>query len=75
MWGHGVTDSQQPGVKGVLAELAFRERMEEQCSQIEQYRLAVKRDEGRVLSADEAALEWIERYAEAFAKGEKKARA
>lgn len=42
-------------------------RMQAQCRQIEQYRLAVMRDQGRRLSADEAALEWIANYAEEFA--------
>ena len=48
---------------------AFRVRMERQCLQIERYRLAVLRDEGRHLSEDEAGLEWIGRHAEAFARG------
>ncbi len=43
--------------------------MEAQCHQIERYRLEVLRDEGRELSRDEAALEWIERYAEGFDEG------
>lgn len=45
---------------------AFRIRMENQCEEIEQYRLAVLRKDDRVLSPDEAALEWIERYAAAY---------
>ena len=44
----------------------FQTRMEAQCQQIERYRLEVLRNEGRELSQDEAALEWIERYAESF---------
>jgi hypothetical protein len=40
--------------------------MEDQCGLIERYRLEVKRKEGRCLSTDEAAREWIERFAEAF---------
>ena len=43
--------------------------MEHQCLQIERYRLAVLRNEGRHLSEDEAGLEWIGRHAEAFARG------
>ena len=46
----------------------FGDRMEVQCSHIRQYRLEVIRNEGRQLSYDEAALEWIERYAEVFAR-------
>ena len=47
----------------------FLARMEAQCHQIERYRLDVLRNEGRELSRDEAALEWIERYAEGFDEG------
>lgn len=43
--------------------------MRTQCSLIDQYRQAVLRDEGRQLTMDEAGLEWIERHAEAFARG------
>ena len=46
----------------------FLGRMESQCSQIRRYRREVIRKEGRHLSHDEAALEWIERYAESFAR-------
>ncbi|MEZ5503218.1 MAG: hypothetical protein R3E50_11475 [Halioglobus sp.] len=44
----------------------FRLRMENQCRRIKQYRLAMLRERGRLLSPDEAALEWIERYAATF---------
>ncbi len=47
---------------------AFRQRMLEQCYRIWQYRLAVMRDEGRALTPDEAGMEWIELYAEAFSR-------
>lgn len=42
--------------------------MESQCSRIRRYREELIRTEGRHLSYDEAALEWIERYAESFAR-------
>ena len=45
---------------------AFRNRMEQQCHQIKQYRQSMLRESGRLLSPDEAALEWIERYAATF---------
>ncbi len=45
---------------------AFRLRMESQCRQIRKYRLATLREDGRLLSVDEAALEWIERFAASF---------
>ncbi len=47
---------------------AFQARMEDQCHQIEAYRQRVLRQEGRVLSPDEAGLEWVERFAEEFAR-------
>jgi hypothetical protein len=45
---------------------AFRNRMEQQCHEIKLYRQSILRDFGRLLSPDEAALEWIERYAATF---------
>jgi hypothetical protein len=48
---------------------AFRSRMEQQCRQIRQYRQSILREYGRLLSPDEAALEWIERYAASFECG------
>jgi hypothetical protein len=49
-----------------LTQEAFRLRMESQCTRIKSYRIAVLRDSGRALSPDEAAREWIERYAASF---------
>ncbi|MDG2270819.1 MAG: hypothetical protein P8L39_00860 [Halioglobus sp.] len=46
----------------------FQLRMENQCIQIKEYRRAMLRECGRLLSLDEAALEWIERYAATFDK-------
>tara|TARA_R110002072_G_scaffold84388_12_gene191378 strand:+ start:1079 stop:1252 length:174 start_codon:yes stop_codon:yes gene_type:complete len=48
------------------AEELFRLRMESQCNQIKRYRLKILRESGRLLSADEAAIEWIERFAATF---------
>ncbi len=45
---------------------AFLARMQAQCEQIEAYRLDVLRREGRKLTLDQAAREWIERYARDF---------
>ncbi|MEH6582451.1 MAG: hypothetical protein V7754_10995 [Halioglobus sp.] len=61
-------DTNRPYGSGSSVQELFRQRMEAQCGQIERYRLAVKRHEGRCLSSDEAAREWIERFAEAFAQ-------
>lgn len=51
------------------AQDAFRLRMELQCHRIRQYRQSMLRECGRLLSLDEAALEWIERYADTFDGG------
>ena len=50
----------------LMGKDAFRLRMENQCLQIKEYRRAMLRECGRLLSPDEAALEWIERYAATF---------
>lgn len=47
---------------------AYQVRMVEQICQIEQYRQDVWRNEGRQMSQDEAAQEWISRYADQFAQ-------
>ena len=48
------------------AEQAFRARMDAQCEEIEKYRSMVVLDEHRQLSLEQAATEWIARYAEYF---------
>ena len=53
------------GDKSIAPE-AFRRRMEAQCESIERYRQRVEREQHRSLSRDEAAMEWIERYADSF---------
>ena len=40
--------------------------MDAQCEEIEKYRSAVFRDERRQLSLEQAAKEWIEKYAQYF---------
>lgn len=45
---------------------AFRARMIEQLCHIESYRRDVEQREGRLLTAEEAAAEWISRYASSF---------
>jgi hypothetical protein len=54
------------GVTFLEAEDAFRARMVEQLGHIEDYRRSVQRIEGRELDMDEAAHEWIEKYAANF---------
>lgn len=56
------------GVEFLDAAAAFRARMVEQVCAIEEYRRQVFRDEGRILSRDEAAREWIGMFADRFPK-------
>lgn len=47
----------------------FRARMVEQVCHIEQYRREVREAEGRTLTGEEAAREWIDRYGAGFPAG------
>ena len=58
--------SYELGVIFLDAEDAFLARMVEQVCHIEDYRKSVLRVEGRELSAEDAAIEWIEKYAAQF---------
>lgn len=60
------TDGFELGVTFLDAEVAFLARMVEQVCHIEDYRQSVRRSEGRQLSAEAAAEEWIDRYAAQF---------
>lgn len=61
-----MTTLKESCTEGVTTQDGFRIRMEAQCGQIERYRVLVKDTQGRCLSLNEAAMEWIERYAPAF---------
>ena len=54
------------GIEFLASDDAFAARMVEQICHIEHYREEVLRIEGRVMDSDEAAAEWIARYADAF---------
>lgn len=54
------------GAEFMDSNTAFRARMVEQVCAIEEYRRQVFRDEGRRLTRDEAASEWIGRFAGRF---------
>ena len=56
----------QVGVKFTEEETAYAVRMVEQLCYIEHYRQNVLQSEGRELSGEEAALEWIEKFAGNF---------
>ncbi|NIB41049.1 PilZ domain-containing protein [Pseudomaricurvus alkylphenolicus] len=55
------------GVSFSNMEEVFRARMVEQVCRIEQYKLDVLAAEGRELSIEEAANEWIDKFAATFA--------
>ena len=44
----------------------FRARMVEQICHIEHYKKTLRESEGRHLTSQEAALEWISKYADGF---------
>lgn len=54
------------GVRFVDAAAVFRSRMVQQVCAIDRYREEVQEREGRTLSSQEAAAEWIERFAGRF---------
>lgn len=54
------------GVQFLDPQAAYRSRMVQQVCSIENYRKEVQEREGRVLTSQEAAAEWITRYAGRF---------
>ena len=54
------------GVSFIDLEEAYRTRMVEQICHIEHYKREVLEKEGRELSGEQAAMEWISRFAETF---------
>lgn len=65
-WCQADGNAWQVGVEFLDRVDQFRARMVEQICHIEQYRRTARDAEGRALSSHEAALEWIERFAETF---------
>jgi hypothetical protein len=65
-WCRRTGDAFELGVQFLDADEAYRTRMVEQVCHIEEYRRRVQRIEGRELSAEEAAFEWIHRFAGQF---------
>ncbi|CAN5860495.1 hypothetical protein BH20GEM3_BH20GEM3_09910 [soil metagenome] len=66
MWCRKRMDRWELGIQFLSEKDAFRARMVEQICHIEQYKEDALRREGRVLSGDEAAREWIARFAAEF---------
>ena len=65
-WCHEATVGYEVGVHFVSRQDRFSVRMVEQLCYIEDYRMQVEREEGRRLTSEQAALEWIERFADQF---------
>lgn len=66
VWCNPLRGAYEIGVTFLDSEQAFRTRMVEQLCHIEHYRSEVLEREGRRLSSEEAAAEWIAKYAEGF---------
>lgn len=68
VWCRDVGGYHEAGIQFAEASEAFKARMVAQFCQIEDYKRAIQINEGRLLSREEAAREWIGRYAEEFAE-------
>jgi len=66
VWCHGRAAGFELGVEFLDVADAFRARMVEQVCHIENYKHEVYRAEGRTLTIEEAAKEWIGKYAADF---------
>ncbi|MGA2550649.1 MAG: PilZ domain-containing protein [Burkholderiaceae bacterium] len=66
VWCHSSGDGTELGVEFLNSDDAFQARMVEQICHIESYRQETLEFEGRALSSEEAALEWIARFAGTF---------
>ena len=54
------------GIQFMAEDDAFAARMVEQICHIENYRVAVLREEGRTIDSETAAAEWIRKFAHGF---------
>ncbi len=66
VWCEKKGDYYNVGVEFLDVDSAFKARMIEQICHIEHYKKEVYEKEGRNLTGEEAALEWIQKYAEKF---------
>lgn len=66
VWCNKLGESYEVGVAFQDKEEAFRTRMVEQICHIEQYRSEVWQREHRQLTSEQAAVEWIKKYAKTF---------
>ena len=68
-WCHPINGEFEVGVALLDPGDGFRSRMVEQVCHIEHYRQEVLRTEGRRLTGQQAALEWIGKFADKFPGG------
>lgn len=66
VWCRKDGDGYQVGLQFDDADVVYNLRMIEQLCHIEQYRNDIFRNEGRDLNSEQAAAEWISRYAADF---------
>lgn len=66
VWCRRLDDDVDMGVEFLDSEDAFRARMIEQICHIEEYRKRVRQEKGQELSAQQAAEEWIAKFADKF---------
>ena len=71
MWCQDSGDAYDIGVELLDKEQAYRARMVEQVCHIEHYKREIFQREGRCLSGEEAAREWIDLYADHFPGSDK----
>lgn len=65
-WCAETVDHYEVGIRFATASEAFASRMAEQVCHIESYRRRILEFEGRSLSREEAAREWISEYAQRY---------
>lgn len=66
VWCHKTDHRYEVGVRFDDPQSEHRAQMIDQLCHIERYRWKVQDEEGRQLTSEEAAVEWISRYANAF---------
>ena len=66
VWCHKTDHRYEVGVRFANPQSEHRAQMIDQLCHIERYRWKVQDEEGRQLTSEEAAMEWISRYANAF---------
>lgn len=66
VWCHKTNDRYEVGVCFNDPQSEHRTQMIEQMCHIERYRWKIQEEDGRQLTSEEAAAEWISRYADVF---------